>query len=307
MTKKLINLCLVLAVMTAVFTAGIIINDRVVKPTTNENSYNSLREEITEKSGTDTAFEDSETKTEDTEQSEQSESGTTSSFDEESKSRNIKKLQEKYPDLVGWITISSLGIDYPVMQASETEDGDYYLYRSYDGSYSSYGTPYLYKNCSLNSDFQLIYGHSFYYTANKPMFTKLQTLDELDVFRNVGVVEYDTAGRSSDWEIFAVVKTTVSSSDGEVWVYYGSYFADEKEKKEYIEEAYKRSIIDTKVTATADDDILVLSSCTREFSSARVVILARRIKDGETPVGTENATLAENPKYFSAWYERYGQ
>lgn len=62
----------------------------------------------------------------------------------------FEKYAEVYAqnsDLVGWISIPSTRIDYPVMQTKDSPD--FYLKHAFDKSYSSYGVPYIQENCDI--------------------------------------------------------------------------------------------------------------------------------------------------------------
>lgn len=66
------------------------------------------------------------------------------------------------PNVVGWITVPGTPIDYPIVQAQES-DPDYYLKHDVYGDYNVYGCPYLDAGCkagglfgSLNS---VVCGH----------------------------------------------------------------------------------------------------------------------------------------------------
>lgn len=52
----------------------------------------------------------------------------------------VQELNQSYDDSIGWIYIPDTNINYPIMQA---EDNEYYLHRSYDGSYLYSGSIYL--------------------------------------------------------------------------------------------------------------------------------------------------------------------
>ena len=64
--------------------------------------------------------------------------------------------------MIGWITVPGTPIDYPIVQAQES-DPDYYLKHDVYGDYNVYGCPYLDAGCrtgglfaSLNS---VVFGH----------------------------------------------------------------------------------------------------------------------------------------------------
>ena len=64
----------------------------------------------------------------------------------------------KNTDMVGWLSIASTPLNYPVMQTPN--EPNYYLKRNFEKEYSDLGTPYIQENCDLaGSDNLVIYGH----------------------------------------------------------------------------------------------------------------------------------------------------
>lgn len=67
-------------------------------------------------------------------------------------------LYKENSDLIGWLSIDGMEIDYPVMQC---EDDEYYLHHDFYGNDSKYGCLYVRKEADINtgSNF-IIYGHN---------------------------------------------------------------------------------------------------------------------------------------------------
>lgn len=83
---------------------------------------------------------------------------------------DIKGLQKKYSDIVGWIFFEDGLISYPVMQA---DDNDKYLYTTYNGRESKAGS--IFMETTHSGDFSdthtIIYGHNM---KNLSMFGRLK-------------------------------------------------------------------------------------------------------------------------------------
>lgn len=75
---------------------------------------------------------------------------------QEERKIDINKLYEENKDIVGWLKIDNTTINYPIMQNINAPN--YYLHRDFYKNYSSYGNPYMAKQCNLNSDNIVIYG-----------------------------------------------------------------------------------------------------------------------------------------------------
>lgn len=88
-----------------------------------------------------------------------------------------KAWQKINPDLIGWLTIPSLELSLPLVQAHQN-DPDYYLDHDVYGNENIYGCPYLDADCiqdGLDSRNAIILGHSL---TDGSMFTPL--LDYVD-------------------------------------------------------------------------------------------------------------------------------
>ena len=204
-------------------------------------------------------------------------------------------------DIVGWVTVDGTVIDYPVLHSS-TDDPEHYLYRTYKDEYSIYGSVFLEAGCEITGDIQVLYGHSM---NDGSMFRSLVSFDDPAVVAASPVIEYDTTEEASQWRIVSVFKTNTDPSQGEIFSYVRSGFTSVEEKREYLYQVMQRSAVDTGVTVNENDDLLLLSTCSYEFDGFRTVVVARRVRDGET-VTKINVTSAEHTLYPDCWYSRYG-
>lgn len=137
------------------------------------------------------------------------------------------------------------------------------------------------------------------------MFRSLVSFDDPEVVAASPVIEYDTTEEASQWRIVSVFKTNTDPSQGEIFSYVRTGFASAEEKREYLYQVMQRSAVDTGVTVNENDDLLLLSTCSYEFDGFRTVVVARRVRDGETVTKT-NVTSAEHTLYPDCWYSRYG-
>ena len=110
-----------------------------------------------------------------------------------------------------------------------------------------------------------------------------------------------------NWKIISVFKTNTLSDQGEIFNYTISNFSNPKNFIEYIEEIKKRSLINIPIVAGADDKLLTLSTCSYEFKGFRTVVVAKKVKEGESlEIDTSLASKSENPLMPQCWYDRYG-
>lgn len=224
----------------------------------------------------------------------------------------FKSLYKKNKDLIGWITIDGTNIDYPVMQSKEEQ---FYLRRGFDKSYSREGSIFADKDCSIKykneSKNIMLYGHHMVSTGT--MFKQLDKYLDISFYKKHPNIIFDSLYRDSEYKIFAVFITNAipSQDNGNFYDYSKADFSSASDFAYWINQARVRSIINTDVTVTEDDEILTLQTCNDTFESddekARLIIMARRVRDGEdSKTDTSNAVENENPRYPQIWYDQKG-
>ncbi|MEE0929216.1 MAG: competence/damage-inducible protein A [Acutalibacteraceae bacterium] len=215
----------------------------------------------------------------------------------------FEQLLSKNPDIKGWISISNTNIDNPVYQ---TDNNDYYLTHNMNKDKSRYGA--LYFDCGNtisaegNSKNLTIYGHNM---RDKSMFGTLSKYRSLKFYKNNPIVNLKTLYDQQRYIVFAVIITNATPEDdnGYLYNFTKSDFASDEEFNAWINEAKERSLIDTGITVTPDDNIITLSTCCYDFDNARFVVMAKSINEEDT---VASATLNKNVRYPQAWYDKNG-
>ena len=209
----------------------------------------------------------------------------------------------KNPDLVGRIRITLKNgkdlIDQVVVQA---KDNDEYLKKGFYGSHNEMGTVFMDYRCrkdatSVNT---ILYGHSS--TYENVMFNPLHQYKDLNFLNENPIISYSTLEEEGQYKIFAVMILNTLKKQGEV--YNGCYYTSEY-ITENIHEFRDRSIFDTNVDVVNGDKILTLSTCTYELDELRFVVMARKVRDGES-LEVEPASKNLDAVFFKAWYEKEG-
>lgn len=219
---------------------------------------------------------------------------------------NIKysQLYAMNQDLVGWIKINGMNIDYPVLQSS---DNSYYLKHDFNKQYSNYGSIFMsFENNSKDLDQNtVIFGHSM--RRDTQMFTPLHAYKDVSGFKASPVITFSTLYKTYKFKVFAVYITNGSSSgdNGYVFDYTFTNLSTEQNFGEYINEVKQRQLYDTGVDILPTDKIITLSTCTYEFDDARLVVIGRMVRDGESSsVDTSKVKINSNPRYPQAWYDK---
>lgn len=183
-------------------------------------------------------------------------------------------LYEENKDLVGWLSIDGMKIDYPVMQ---NEDDKYYLHRDFYGNDSKYGCLYVREQADLDAGTNfIIYGHNM---KDGSMFGDLDLYVKESFFKEHPTVSFDTLYEERTYEIVAVFRSQIYNVDDEVFKYYQFYEADTQEEfEDFYGNIKALSLYDTGVEAEFGDTFLTLSTCAYHVKDGRLVVVAKRVK-----------------------------
>ncbi len=219
-------------------------------------------------------------------------------------------------DLVGWIKVPNTEINHPVVQYM---NNDYYLNHSFEKKYDFRGAIFMdYRNEAVNLDSNtIIYGHNAYDTT---MFSELVQYEDIEFYKKSPVIEFNTLEASYKWKIYGVFITNATASEDNDYIFNYIYpYMDGENFEGFINEVNMRRLYTTDVDINDDDKMLVLSTCVRTLdltnkygkttyrANARLVVLARMVRDGESAeVNVDNAKVNENPKYPQLWYDKHG-
>lgn len=219
------------------------------------------------------------------------------------KFEDVRKIN---PDVVGWITVPNTIIDLPVLQSSE-EDPEYYLNRDYEHNVTKSGSIFLDSRCQLEepaSKNLILYGHSL---NSGRMFTDLLKYKQLDFYKNAPVFTFDTIYGESEWKIISVFITNTLESHGEVFDYLRVNFASDEDYLNFVYQTRIRSLYNTGVSFNAEDQIVMLSTCSYEYDNWREVVVARKVRPGES-AEVDVSQVNWNPRtlYPDIWYTGHG-
>lgn len=209
---------------------------------------------------------------------------------------NAKEKNIINEDAVGWLRIPNTKIDDVVMFYPD-DANEYYLRRNFDKRYSWEGSYFADYRCTFDGTRQglsrvtTIYGHSMDDNPDGSMFSQLKKYLDADFAKENPYIFFSTTEEDMAWEIFAVYYATNKLP-------YNVPNADDAAFSSTFSEVLKRSlyIYDSKVSA--DDKLLVLSTCCYNYVATypndfRFAIMARLVPQGE--VLKDQAVLQQNP------------
>ncbi len=210
-------------------------------------------------------------------------------------------------DLRGWISIPGFEINLPIAQG---KDNNYYLKKDIYGKYTRYGVPffdYRIENFDTLHRNTVIYGHNMRH--DDLIFGMLENYRSISGFRQAPVIECNTIYGDHTWFVYAVFISNSDKEDDNGYVFpYNFIDVGDGKFEAYIEEIDKRKLYTTGVDINVTDKILTLSTCAYDFDDARLVVVARERREGESiAVDTSKAYENNDPKYPQAWYDAYGK
>lgn len=182
------------------------------------------------------------------------------------------ELYEINQDLVGWLSIEGMKIDYPVMQC---EDDEYYLHHDFYGEDSKYGCLYVKEQADLDAGTNfIIYGHNM---KDGSMFGDLDLYLKEEFYKEHTAISFDTLYEERTYDIIAVFRSQVYDAEDDVFKYYQFYEADtEEEFEDFYNNIKALSLYDTGVEAAFGDTFLTLSTCAYHVQDGRLAVVAKR-------------------------------
>jgi len=186
--------------------------------------------------------------------------------------QEYQELLLQNADMVGWIKIDGTIINYPIMQTKNNPN--FYLKHNFNKEYSDSGVPYVQENCDLaTSDNLIIYGH---HIKGRKMFGALEDYKSQSFYEKHKIIQFDTLTEYAEYEIIAVFKTVVYSSEG--YRYYDFVDAeDENSFDAYVNKCRELALYDTGVSAEYGDRLITLSTCEYSAENGRLVVVAKKI------------------------------
>ncbi len=206
-------------------------------------------------------------------------------FTEVNGERILKKFERLYKnnnDFVGWIHVADTNIDYPVMYTpGDSENGEYYIHRDFEGNYSAAGLLFMDANCRLDppTDNTIIYGHNM---NSGNMFHDLLKYEEKEFYEEHKTFEFDTIFGDGTYEVVAVIRGQILPDDSSEFKYYEFVNGgSEEEFLDYVDNLKKMSLIDTGVEVEYGDKLVTLSTCAYHVKDGRFAVIGKKIEKEE--------------------------
>lgn len=202
----------------------------------------------------------------------------------------------------GFIELDGCGIRLPVVQGT---DNTYYLTHTYNDRKNKAGSIFMDYRCTVSEDYTspniVLYGHN---QEDGTMFGNLKYYkNNVDFYKKNPVVVFNTEYGIGDYIIFGYFVTNVyekQDSAGEVFHYhdYIETLNNESTFNWYMSQVNERNQIIPPIDVAYGDKLLVLSTCSNEYSDSRFVVMARKVREGEeiSKIDFSSARLNPNAK-----------
>lgn len=218
---------------------------------------------------------------------------------------SFQSLYELNDDVVGWLYVPNTPIDYPVVL---TDNNDFYIDHDYMKNYNRYGA--LFADCDnvitpqKTSDNISIYGHNM---LDGSMFGELEKFRDLSFLKSNPYFTFNNLHEDGVYVIYSVFVTNPSpeQDNGNMFEWRISDFSSKDSFDSYITKCKKRSLFNIQIDVKPDDKLISLSTCAYDFDDARLVVAARKVRDGEA-IDFSNVKVNESILYPQVWYDVHG-
>lgn len=183
----------------------------------------------------------------------------------------VQGLQAKNGELIGWLEMAAVGVDYPVMQSPTRPS--FYLDHNFDAAESKAGLPFMDEACNpIDGANRIIYGHNM---NNGTMFGSLKRYLDAAFYEENGEFSLDTANGRETYRLLAVYEAKIESDSFAFYTY--TDIGDAETYLEYVTNAMARSVHGSGEMPKFGQKLLTLVTCIRYRPNDRLVLVAAEI------------------------------
>lgn len=202
-------------------------------------------------------------------------------------------LQKKNRDIIAWLKIDSM-LDEPVVQRNNT----FYLTHNVLNQKSVTGALFLDEACDLIHvpTQMVVHGHNMKEGAMFGVLKKYKTNGAAH-YKEHSYIDFNTVYENGRYVIFAVCEVDIRIGTPHYlpfWQY--QRFPNEKAFTDYVAKARALSHYHCTVDVQPGDRLLTLSTCTGTNDNERLLVMARKIREGEDLLALNMAVLSTYDK-----------
>lgn len=189
----------------------------------------------------------------------------------------LREMNTENPHVTGWIYIPNTRVDEVVMYSPDKPD--FYLYHSTTGAFSAGGTVYIDEISSMDPETQVlqIYGHNMMSGAH---FAGIFAYEKQSFYDKHPYIYFTTTEGARCYQVISAGYDVYYADKSREDVFYFDKFIGpqtEEEFNEYVEHFHEKSEIDTGVTATFEDNLIMLVTCAYQEKDGRFIVLAKEV------------------------------
>ena len=189
----------------------------------------------------------------------------------------VTEAQKEWPDIVGILEAGKDTVEY-VVQGS---DNDFYLGHNYKGESSGAGAAFLDARASLSprSKNLIIHGHNM---RNDAVFGGLDNYSSPDYLKSNPLIYFYTETEKQVYVPFAVTDVNVDPEADDYFKITEWDFDTDQAFLDYAGYYKSNSLYDIPTDITADDELLLLSTCSYTHDDSRQILCCRKLRADET-------------------------
>ncbi len=181
---------------------------------------------------------------------------------------DFEGLKKVNPDVIAWIQIPALDINYPVVQG---KDNYYYLHHMFDGQENKNGSVFVdYHN---QSDFMdsntIVYGHNM---KNSSMFGMLDRYQDQSLYQQYPYFYIYIPGSVLEYQIISCY----AGRNGSIGYTYS--FPEPEDFQKFVDTVLSYSGYDTGVIINDSDHIVTLSTCVNTDRNYRYLVHGKLVQ-----------------------------
>jgi len=182
---------------------------------------------------------------------------------------NMKSLKKINPDACGWIDIPNTSVQYPLLR--HAKDNTYYLEHNIDGSKGYPGCVYMENINSVTFDDKItvLYAHNM---RNGSMFGSLKKWKDASYFENHPYIFI----YGEDIKVYKIFAAVTRSNKHLAQNY--DYFTEDGAQKLWDDLHKMKKGNFRSIEYTKGDNIIVLSTCEKQWSDKRFLVVAKEMK-----------------------------
>lgn len=186
----------------------------------------------------------------------------------------FKALRRESKYIMGWLSMGTL-LDEPVVQRDDT----FYLTHDAKGQENVNGAIFLDASIGIKTRpyTYILYGHNMKTGA---MFGCLRNYENRNFYHTNPFISFDTMYEDGRYVIFAIGSISTEEYGRHYVDFHDLKSADPEKRQKAIDALISASVFTRSIDVQADDQILLLVTCTEKDQDRRV-LAARRIRDGE--------------------------